>query len=93
MKTDRSPLSFRSITTCCYYKTAIYYPRTVAVSVNQSMLFSSGNSLRTLSVILSGEGLFEGTKRIAAVLFHSLLHRSAIINSKTFEFSLEGFAV
>jgi hypothetical protein len=51
------------ITTYSYYNSAFYYSRTVAVSGRRSMLFSSGDSLRTLSSILSGEGLDEREQR------------------------------
>jgi hypothetical protein len=52
-----------AITTCSYHNSAFYYSRTVAVSGRRSMLFSSGDSLRTLSSILSGEGLDERDQR------------------------------
>jgi hypothetical protein len=48
------------ITTCYYHKSAIYYSRTMAVSVRRSMLFSGGDFPGTLSSILSGEGFDEG---------------------------------
>src|SRR3984957_3381670 len=47
----------RAITTCCYYKSVVYYSRTLANSCRRSMLFSSGDYPGTLSSILSGEGL------------------------------------
>jgi hypothetical protein len=50
----------RAITTCCYYKSVVYYSRTLADSCRRSMLFSSGDYPGTLSSILSGEGLDEG---------------------------------
>ncbi len=51
------------ITACSYYNSAFYYSRTIAVSGRRSMLISSGDSLRTLSSILSGEGLDEREQR------------------------------
>src|ERR1700733_11685085 len=65
---DRNSGSFRShglrggrvsITTCCYHKSVVYYSRTMADSSRTDMLFSSGDSPRTLSSILSGEGFDE----------------------------------
>jgi hypothetical protein len=50
----------KAITTCCYYKSLVYYSRDMANSYRRSMLFSSGDYPRTLSSILSGEGLDEG---------------------------------
>jgi hypothetical protein len=49
----------RAITTCCYYKSVVYYSRDMADSCRRSMLFSSGDYPGTLSSILSGEGLDE----------------------------------
>jgi hypothetical protein len=105
-----------AITTSSYYNSAFYYSRTVAVSGRRSMLFSSGDSLRTLSSILSGEGLDEREQRESPLSFH--LSRSkrtitvsihcpvtqvarsptvrqlvAMVNTLTFEFPLEGFAI
>jgi hypothetical protein len=51
------------ITACSYYNSAFYYSRTMAISGRRRMLISSGDSLRTLSSILSGEGLDEGEQR------------------------------
>jgi hypothetical protein len=51
------------ITTYSYYNSAFYYSRTMAVSGRRRMLFSSGDSLRTLSSILSGEGFNEREQR------------------------------
>ncbi len=51
------------ITTYSYYNSGFYYPRTLAVSSGRSMLISSGDSLRTLSLILSGEGFNEREQR------------------------------
>jgi hypothetical protein len=48
-----------AITTCCYHKPAVYYSRLVANFCRRSILFSSGDYPRTLSSILSGEGLDE----------------------------------
>jgi hypothetical protein len=48
-----------AITTCSYHKLVVYYSRTIAYSGRRSMLSSSGDFLRTLSSILSGEGLDE----------------------------------
>ena len=48
------------ITTCGYYKTAaVYYPSMMPHFCRRSILFSSGDYPRTLSLILSGEGLDE----------------------------------
>jgi hypothetical protein len=52
-----------AITTYSYYNSAFYYSRTMAVFGRRSMLFSSGDSLRTLSSILSGEGFNEREQR------------------------------
>jgi hypothetical protein len=49
----------RAITTCCYYKSVVYYSRDMANSCRRRMLFSSGDYPGTLSSILSGEGLDE----------------------------------
>src|SRR5580704_5038926 len=49
----------RAITTCSYHKSVVYYSRALANSWRRSMLFSSGDYPRTLSSILSGEGLDE----------------------------------
>ena len=57
------------ITTYSYYNSAFYYSRTMAVSGRRSMLFSSGDSLRTLSSILSGEGLDERKPRESPLSF------------------------
>jgi hypothetical protein len=47
------------ITTCGYYKSVLYYSRMMANFCRRSILFSSGDYPRTLSSILSGEGLDE----------------------------------
>jgi hypothetical protein len=47
------------ITSCSYDKSAADYSRTLANSCRRSMLSSSGDFPRTLSSILSGEGLDE----------------------------------
>jgi hypothetical protein len=49
-----------TITICCYHKSVVYYSRMMANFCRRSMLFSSGDYPRTLSSILSGEGLDEG---------------------------------
>jgi hypothetical protein len=51
--------SFVSITTFSYYKSPIDYSKSIALPVEPSMLSSSRDSPRTLSSILSGEGLYE----------------------------------
>jgi hypothetical protein len=48
-----------AITICYYHKTVVYYSRLVANFCERSILFSSGDYPRTLSSILSGEGLDE----------------------------------
>jgi hypothetical protein len=48
-----------AITTCCYHNSVVYYSRLVANFCRRSNLFSSGDYPRTLSSILSGEGLDE----------------------------------
>jgi hypothetical protein len=48
-----------AITTCCYHKPVVYYSRMMANFCRRSILFSSGDYPRTLSSILSGEGLDE----------------------------------
>jgi hypothetical protein len=57
----------RAITTCSYYNSGFYYSRTIAVSGRRSMLTSSGDSLETLSSILSGEGFDEDGQGAIAV--------------------------
>ena len=57
------------ITACSYYNSAFYYSRTMAVSGKGSMLISSGDSLRTLSSILSGEGFDEREQRESPFVF------------------------
>jgi len=57
------------ITACSYYNSAFYYSRIMAVSGRSSMLISSGDSLRTLSSILSGEGLDEREQRESPFVF------------------------
>jgi hypothetical protein len=57
------------ITACSYHKSAFYYSRTMAVSGRSSMLISSGDSLRTLSSILSGERLDESGPRESPLVF------------------------
>jgi hypothetical protein len=57
------------ITVCSYYNSAFYYPRTMAVSCGRRMLISSGDSLRTLSSILSGEGFDEREQRESPFVF------------------------
>jgi hypothetical protein len=59
------------ITACSYYNSAFYYSRTMAVSGRRSMLISSGDSLRTLSSILSGEGFDEREQRASPLVFSS----------------------
>jgi hypothetical protein len=49
----------RAITMCSYHKPVVYYSRLVANFHRRSILFSSGDYPRTLSSILSGEGLDE----------------------------------
>jgi hypothetical protein len=48
-----------AITICCYHNPVVYYSRLVANLHGRSILFSSGDYPRTLSSILSGEGLDE----------------------------------
>jgi hypothetical protein len=60
-------VNFCSITLCGYHKAAPHYSRTVAVAIIRGMLSSSGDFLKTFSAILSGEGLFDGKRRIAAL--------------------------
>jgi hypothetical protein len=60
------------ITVCSYYNSVFYYSRTMAVSGRRSMLISSGDSLRTLSSILSGEGLDEGEQRASPLVFSAV---------------------
>ncbi len=56
------------ITTLSYHKTAVYYSRTVANSGRRSILSSGGDFPRTLSSILSGEGLDEREQGTIAVI-------------------------
>jgi hypothetical protein len=56
---EGDPGGVRVITICYYYKSVVYYSRDMANSCRRSMLFSSGDYPRTLSSILSGEGLDE----------------------------------
>jgi hypothetical protein len=49
----------KAITSCCYHNSVVYYSRLVANFCRRSILFSSGDYPRTLSSILSGEGLDE----------------------------------
>lgn len=48
-----------AITRCYYYNSPFCYPRTIANSARSAMLFSSGDSPRNTSSLLSGEG-FDG---------------------------------
>jgi hypothetical protein len=48
-----------AITICYYHKSVAYYSRLVANFYRRSIIFSSGDYPRTLSSILSGEGLDE----------------------------------
>jgi hypothetical protein len=77
----------RVITSCCYYKALPDYARSVAKSGGRGMLFSSGDSSRTLASNLSGEGLDAGEQEASpfsfAVCSH-LPHQSLSVNSKTF---------
>jgi hypothetical protein len=57
------------ITTCYYYKPVSDYARFIAKSEGRSMLFSSGDSSRTLSSILSGEGLDEREQEESPLTF------------------------
>jgi hypothetical protein len=57
------------ITTCCYYKPGLDYARFIAISGERSMLFSSGDSSRTLSSFLSGEGLDEREQEESPLTF------------------------
>ena len=66
-----------AITTYSYYNSAFYYSRTVAVSGRRSMLFSSGDSLRTVSSILSGEGFDEREQRESPLTTFHLQRLSA----------------
>jgi hypothetical protein len=65
----RMRAALRVITSCCYYKPVMDYARSIAKSVGTSMLFSSGDSSRTLSSILSGEGLDEREQEESPLLF------------------------
>ena len=56
------------ITTLSYHKSAVHYSRTIANSGRRSILSSSGDFPRTLSSILSGEGLDEGGQGTIAVI-------------------------
>jgi hypothetical protein len=56
---NRGGGTVRAITTCYYHKPVVYYSRIVANFCRRSILFSSGDYPRTLSSILSGEGLDE----------------------------------
>jgi len=62
------------ITACSYYNSAFYYSRTMAVSGKGSMLISSGDSLRTLSSILSGEGFDEREQRESPFVFSPVVY-------------------
>jgi hypothetical protein len=62
------------ITACSYYNSAFYYSRTMAVSGKGSMLISSGDSLRTLSSILSGEGFDEREQRESPFVFSLVVY-------------------
>jgi hypothetical protein len=57
------PAAGSVITICHYYKLASDYARSMANAGGGSMLFSSGDSSRTLSSILSGEGLDAGRRK------------------------------
>src|ERR1700722_11230909 len=59
MQTARVSTQASSVTACGYYKSMVYYSRTLADSSRRDKLFSSGDSPRTLSSILSGEGFDE----------------------------------
>ena len=61
------------ITVCSYYNSAFYYSRTMVISDRRSMLISSGDSLRTLSSILSGEGLDEGEQRESPLISYPVV--------------------
>jgi hypothetical protein len=52
-----------AITICYYHKSVVYYSRLMANFCRRSILFSSGDYPRTLSSILSGEGLDESEQR------------------------------
>jgi hypothetical protein len=94
-----------SITTCCYHKSVVYYSRTVANSSRRDMLFSSGDFLRTLSSILSGEGFDEREQGKSPLAILDLIppsrflrpqhlhHFRPRINSKTFEKYFELLAI
>jgi hypothetical protein len=90
----------RAITICDYYKFLLYYARSLAKNGGRSMLFSSGDSSRALASILSGEGFYAGTRTIAVVLFGCntpfpayLAQLHPAVNSKTFEFLPQDFAI
>jgi hypothetical protein len=63
----------RAITICYYHKSVVYYSRALADSCRTGMLFSSGDYPRTLSSILSGEGLDEGEQGSIAVIVFVLV--------------------
>jgi hypothetical protein len=65
-----------AITTCGYHKPVVYYSRALAYSCRRRMLSSSGDFPRTLSSILSGEGLDEreqGKSPLAFLAWPNLL--------------------
>jgi hypothetical protein len=57
------------ITTCGYHKSVLYYSRIMANFCRRSILFSSGDYPRTLSSILSGEGLDESEQGWSPLVF------------------------
>jgi hypothetical protein len=74
----RMPATGSAITICHYYKLPHDYARSMANSSGRSMLFSSGDSSRTLASILSGEGFDAGNREespfyILAAIPNSLL--------------------
>jgi hypothetical protein len=76
-----------AITSCCYYKPLLDYARSVAKSGGRGMLFSSGDSSRTLASNLSGEGLDAGEQEELPFSFsgcNRLPYQSPAVNSKTF---------
>jgi hypothetical protein len=61
------------ITSCYYYKSLMDYARSVAKSGGRSMLFSSGDSSRTLASNLSGEGFDAGKQEESPLTFFRLI--------------------
>jgi hypothetical protein len=69
----RASICSSSITTFSYYKSPVDYSKSIAPPVEASMLSSSRDSPRTLSSILSGEGLYEMEHGGSQLAFPTLL--------------------